>query len=247
MAQWVKGTVIQSRQWASGLPSLQFEADIAPFKAGQFVQLAMDVDGERVIRPYSFVNAPHERPLEIYFNVVNEGPLTPRFADLRPGDWFWVRKNAGGLMTLDQIPAVPHLWLLATGTGVGPFLSILKSDEPWRRFERIVLVHAVRTRDDLTYRDTLEQLQAAHPEQLALVPFVSRERVPDTLHGRIPASLDEGGLEARAGLDLDPDRAHVMLCGNSGMINDAIRVLEGRGLKRHRRRDPGHITTEKYH
>ena len=126
------------------------------------------------------------------------------------------------------------------------YLSILKTEEPWRRYERIVLVHAVRTVSELTYRDTIEALQREHAGQFVFVPVVSREQTPYTLQGRIPDMIEDGRLEARAGLPLDPARSQLMLCGNPGMVKDTTEALEARGFTKNRRREPGQITTEKY-
>lgn len=247
MTDWLQGKIVERRQWTEGLFSLRFEAPLGQFKAGQFVRIALDVDGERVGRPYSLVNAPHEPFLEIYFNVVTGGPLSPRLAALQPGDTLWVSNAANGFLILDEIPQARHLWLLATGTGIGPFLSILKTDAPWARFERIVLGHSVQYACELAYRELIEQLRRQHGEQLQYVRLITRERVDDALGQRIPAVIASGELEARAGIPLAADSSHVMLCGNSAMITDVTEELAKRAMQRHRRREPGHITTEKYH
>jgi len=247
MAQWVQGQVVHKQQWTERLFSLRFEAVIKPFKAGQFIRVGLDIDNERVGRPYSFVNAPHEPYHEIYFNLVPTGPLTPRLAALNPGDHLWVNDTANGFLTLDELPSVPHLWMLATGTALGPFLSIIKTAEVWQRFAKVILVHAVRTADELTYRDTIAHVQQTHPAHFMYIPFVSREVIATALHGRIPERIRDQQLEQRAGISLNPAQSHVMLCGNSAMIEDTSKVLAERGMQRHRRREPGHISTEKYH
>ena len=247
MAQWVKGKVVCRKQWTERLFSLQFEAVFKPFKAGQFIRVGLDIGDERVGRPYSLVNAPHDPIHEIYFNIIPEGPLTPRLAALNPGDSLWVNDTANGFLTLDEIPQAAHLWMLATGTALGPFLSILKTTEVWPRFEKVILVHAVRTADELTYSETIKPVQHTHAAQFMYIPFVSREEIPTAIHGRIPARIIDHQLEQRAGITLDPMHSHVMLCGNSAMIEDTSKVLAERGMKRHRRREPGHISTEKYH
>jgi ferredoxin--NADP+ reductase len=247
MASWVEGKVAGKRQWADHLFSVLIDADIRTFKAGQFTRVGLDIDGERVGRPYSYVNAPHERPLEIYFNIVPEGPLSGRLALLEAGAPIFVLESANGYLTLEEVPESRHLWMLATGTAIGPFLSILKSPEAWERFERVVLVHAVRWTAELAYQDVIERLLAEHASQLSFIPFVSREPTDFALSGRIPAAIADGRLEDRAGLRIQPDSSQVMLCGNSAMINDTTVQLEARGLARNRRRKPGHITTEKYH
>jgi ferredoxin--NADP+ reductase len=209
--------------------------------------VGLDIDGERVGRPYSFVNAPHEHPAEIYFNIVPAGPLTNRLAMLQAGDRLWVDQTPNGMLTLDELPQAAHLWMLATGTAIGPFLSMLKTDEPWQRFEQVVLVHGVRTPAELAYAWTIAQLQQAHATRMHFIPIVSREHISGALYGRIPGAIDSGQLEACAGLELSPDDSHVMLCGNKGMIDDTRRVLSERGMRKHRRREPGHISTESYY
>ncbi len=247
MTEWLQGTIVERRQWTDGLFSLRFKADIGSFKAGQFVRIGLDIDGERVGRPYSLVNAPHESVLEIYFNVVESGPLSPRLATLNPGDTLWVSKAANGFLVLDEVPETKHLWMLATGTGIGPFLSILKTDAPWGRFDKVVLGHSVGYAGELAYRDIIETACAAQGDKLVYVPLVTRESVPGALSQRIPSTLESGELELRTGIKLAPESSHVMLCGNSAMITDVTELLSKRAMQRHRRREPGHITTEKYH
>ena len=247
MQTWVEGKVVEKIRWNDELYSVRIDAPVQGFEAGQFTKIGLDIDGERVGRAYSYVNAPHERPIEIHFNTVPEGPLSPRLAGMQAGDRVWVAAEPNGYLTLAEAPARPHLWLLATGTAIGPFLSILKTEVPWQRHERTVLVHAVRRVADLGYRALVDELLASHPGQLRFVPLVSREPAAFALAGRIPPAIEDGRLEARAGMRLSADDSAVMVCGNSGMIAGTLKVLEDRGLKRHRRREPGHVITEKYH
>ncbi len=246
MSEWISGRVTGKRQWTEKLYSLQVEADIAPFTAGQFARLALDLGGERVARPYSFVNAPGEHPLEFYFVVIPDGRLSPRLAELAPGDRLWVAQRPGGFFTLDEVPAGRELWCLSTGTGLGVFLSILKTKDPWQRFERIILVHGVRLARELTYGDTIRGFAERYPRQFCMIPLVSRESCEGALPGRIPAAIENGSLETRAGVPLAPDRSQVMICGNPAMVEDTRAVLEARGLRRNRRQAPGQITTENY-
>ena len=247
MGEWVEARVVENKRWNERLFSLYFEAAVKPFKAGQFVRVALDINGERVGRPYSCVNTPEERPFEIYFNIVEEGPLSPRLAALQAGDRLWAWDSGNGLLTIDAVPAVPKLWMFATGTGVGPFLAILKSAESWTRFQKLVLVHAVRFAEELTFQETIQQVAAERGTQFVYLPIVSREPTVSALTGRIPTLIESGEFESRAGVALDAADSHVMMCGNSGMIKDTSLLLEGRGMKKHTRREPGHISTEKYH
>ncbi|MFO1397920.1 MAG: ferredoxin--NADP reductase [Burkholderiales bacterium] len=250
MAAWVEGRVTGNRAWARGLFSLQVAAPEVKFVAGQFGRLALPAPPghpEPMIgRPYSFVNPPGTQPHEFYCIVVPQGPLSPRLAALVPGDPVWLGPRANGFFSIDEIPAADTLWCFATGTGLGPFLSMLRTDEPWQKFGRVVLVHAVRHADELAYRDAIDGIGHARPGAFTFVPMVSREPHPDALAGRIPAAIADGRLEARAAVPLSPESSHAMLCGNPAMVEDTQALLATRGMRRHRRKEPGHVTVETY-
>jgi ferredoxin--NADP+ reductase len=246
MSKWVEGTVVGQKHWTGHLYSLQVEAELAPFQAGQFGKLALAVEGEMVARPYSFVNAPKERPHEFYYVVLPEHPLTPRLCKLEAGDAVYLTPQAAGFLILSEVPPGKHLWLLASGTALGPFLSILKTEAPWPRFERVVLVHAVRRVEELCYQDQIQALLARHAGQFVFVPVVSREHTDFALGGRIPKAIEDGRLEVRAGIGLAAQSSQMMVCGNPEMVADTVHALQQRGLKKHRRRDPGQISVENY-
>jgi ferredoxin--NADP+ reductase len=243
---WSEGRILERREWAPGLVTLRVEAEIAPFEPGQFVNIGLRVDDELVFRAYSLASPPGE-PLEFYVTEVQGGALTPRLCQLAPGETLLVEQHPQGFFTLRYVPDAPELWLLATGTGLGPFMSMLRSDEIWRRFGRLVLAHGVREAAQLGYREELAALAAQREGRLVWVPIVSREPAAGgVLHGRLTTTLSDGSLEARSGVALDPARSHVMLCGNPDMIHDVTALLEGRGLRKHRQRKRGHISIEKY-
>jgi ferredoxin/flavodoxin---NADP+ reductase len=246
MSKWVEGTVVAQKHWAGLLYSLQVAAELAPFQAGQFTKLALAVDGEMVGRPYSFVNAPSARPHEFYYVVLPDHPLTPRLCKLEAGDPVYLAPQAAGFLTLSEVPTGEHLWLLATGTALGPFLSILGTEAPWQRYRRVVLVHAVRRAEELCYQEQIGSLLARYPGQFVFVPVLSREHRDFALAGRIPKAIEDGSLEARAGIKLEAQASRVMVCGNPAMVADTVAALERRGLKKHRRRDPGQISVENY-
>lgn len=250
MTAWVEGQVAGKRRWTDNLYSLQVTAPQVTFAAGQFARLALPAPPgakEPMLgRPYSFVNPPHEQPHEFYFIVLPDGPLSPRLASLETGASVWLLPRANGFFCISEVPEAESLWCIATGTGIGPFLSMLRTDEPWQKFERIVLVHSVRYANELTYRDEIGSIGRARPGAFTFVPMVSREPHPRALAGRIPAAIDDGRLEARTGIPLTAENAHAMLCGNPAMVDDVQKVLGARGMRRHRRREPGHITLETY-
>lgn len=240
-SRWLEGRVIENRQWTETAFSLRVEAPRLDFEAGQFVRIALE---EPLARPFSFVNPPHDPVLEFYGIVVPQGPLSPRLAALRAGDRLLIASNPAGFLVLREVPPVKTLWLVSTGTGIAPFLSIVRTAEPWQRFEHVVLVHAVRHARELVYQDLIRNISNAHP--LRYVTFVSREAAPGSLSGRIPAAIRDGSLETAAGIALDAQTSHVMLCGNPDMLKDAQGALIERGLRKHRRRNPGHITVESF-
>jgi ferredoxin--NADP+ reductase len=250
MSKWVQGSVVGHERWTDTLHSLQVNAPEVTFVAGQFGRLALPAapgsKEEMLGRPYSFVNAPGVSPHEFYFVTVPDGPLTPRLAALSPGDPVWLLRTANGFFSVGELPDADVLWCLSTGTGLGPFLSILRTPEPWAKFDRIVLVHSVRHGNELTYRDVVAAIGAGHPGKFIYIPMVSREARPGALAGRIPDAIRDGRLESRAGLALAAANSQVMLCGNPAMVDDTQKALETRGMRRHRRREPGHITVETY-
>lgn len=246
MATWLEGRVIENRQWRPSVYSLRVAAPLGPFEAGQFTKLALDVGGERIARPYSLVNPPGAAPQEFYYNVVAAGPLSPRLAALAAGDPVYVAPKAAGFLVLAEVPDTENLWMISTGTGLGPFLSILRTEAPWQRFKRVTLVHATRTAADQAYGELLEAVGAARGEQFRRIAFVSRETAAGALEGRVPAAIRDGRLERAAGVELSAAGSHAMLCGNPEMVSDVTAALAERGMRKHRRRAPGHISVETY-
>lgn len=245
MAKWLTGQVVENKRWTDSLHSLRIKADVAPFEAGQFTRLALDVDGEEISRPFSLVNAPDEPILDFYFIEVPGGLLSTRLAALQPGDAIKVAPKAAGLLTLKQLAPASKLFLFATGTGIGPFLSIIKTSQVWQQFKQVCLVHAVRFAEELSYQDTIADVEAAHAGQFRYQPIVSRETAPNTLKGRIPQLIENQQLEQALGVAIDND-SQVLLCGNPDMVQETTTVLLARGLTRHSRREPGNISIEKY-
>ena len=235
-------TIVARSEWADGLWTMRLDARV-DFEPGQFVNLALEVDGEIVKRAYSLASAPGQHA-EFYLVRVEGGALTPRLCALGVGDQVLIDPRPHGYFTLDRVPDTGALWLVSTGTGLGPFVSMLRSGRLWPRFSRVVLVNGARYVAHLGYRDELESLAAAR-EPLVYVPLITREDDEHVMRGRIPALIDNGFLEKAAGSPLD-ERCHVMLCGNPDMIVDCMATLAKRGLRKHRSRKPGHVTIERY-
>ncbi|WKC39702.1 ferredoxin--NADP reductase [Ectopseudomonas chengduensis] len=222
------------------------------FRAGQFVRLGVEkVDGSVVWRAYSLVSAPHDESLEFFSIVVPGGEFTSELSRLRVGDSLLVEKMATGYLTLDRFVDGRDLWLLGSGTGIAPFLSILQDFEVWQRFERIVLVYSARSFTELAYQPLirsfgeLEHL-AEFVHKLTYLPVVTREQAPGCLNARITDLLDSGELERAAGLQLTPEHSRVMICGNPQMIDDIRQRLKVRGLNLSLTRRPGQVAVENY-
>ena len=171
MSTWHEGRVIENRHWTEALFSLRVEGVSLQFQAGQFVRIGIE---PTLVRAFSFVNAPEDPVLEFYGIVVPQGPLSPRLAKLDAGDRLVVASNPAGFLVLSEVPDCQTLWLVATGTGLAPFLSILQTETPWRRFPHVVLVHAVRHARELVYGELIEEIRRQHENIFRYVTFVSR-------------------------------------------------------------------------
>lgn len=247
MADWITGKVTNIAYWTDTLFSLTVHAPVHPFTAGQFTKLGLEIDGERVQRAYSYVNAPGNPDLEFYLVTVPEGKLSPHLAALKPGDEIQVVSEAAGFFVLDEVPDCDTLWMLATGTAVGPYLSILQDGKNLDRFNHLVLVHAARYASDLSYLPLMQELRQRYEGKLRIQTIVSRETASGSLTGRIPALIESGAMEDAVGLTMNAENSHVMLCGNPQMVRDTQQLLkETRQMTKHLRRRPGHITSEHY-
>lgn len=220
-------------------------AERAEFRPGQFMNLGLYLPQGFVSRSYSLASAPGQ-PLEVLLARVGDGALTPALFELREGSGIVLDPKPQGFFTFDFVPPHQDLWLLATGTGLGPFLSMLRSGAAFERASRVVLGHGVRSAAELSHREELEAMQQTRGSSFVYLPVLSRERDPALLSGRVTHVLSSGELEARAATTIDGARSHLMLCGNPAMIEEVTAQLLARGLRKHRQRTPGHITTEKY-
>ncbi len=222
------------------------------FRAGQFARLGVTkADGSVVWRAYSMVSSPYDEFLEFFSIVVPDGEFTSELSRLREGDTLLVDRQAFGYLTLDRFVDGRDLWLLSTGTGVAPFLSILQDFEVWEKFERIILVYSVREARELAYQQLITELNdrdylADYAGKLLFLPTVTREQHPGALAGRITQLIENGELEQAAGLALTPEHSRVMLCGNPQMIDDTRKMLKLRDLQLSLSRRPGQVAVETY-
>lgn len=250
--KYTRETVLSVRRWTPKLFSFTMTRPSGfRFTAGQFARLGVEPGGGEapVFRAYSIVSSPFADTLEFFSIVVPDGAFTSRLQHLKPGDTVLLEKIPYGFLTLArfQQPAPRDLWLLATGTGLAPFLSILQDFDVWKQYRRIVLAYSVRTADELAYKPEITDIAATFGEngaEFRFLPIITRD--PEAaLHERFPMLVADGGLEQAAALSLRPDRSHIMLCGNPAMVEDTRQALMARGLTMNRK-GVGNIAVENY-
>lgn len=231
------------------------------FEAGQFARLGIipaslqnapqDSPDELIFRAYSIVSSPYDEHLEFFSVVVPDGAFTSRLQYLTVGDTLYLDETVYGYLTLSrfQEPAPDTLWLLATGTGVAPFLSILSELTVWQNYRQIVLAYSVRYESELAYLDKIERLSSElgtlveNPAKFIFVPIVTRGDSA-YLNERLPALIETGKLEQMANVWFD-DKCHILLCGNPQMVEDTKEALKNKGLTMNRR-GVGNIAVENY-
>ena len=234
-------TVRSVRPWSDKTFSftLTRPADLA-FENGEFVTIGLKREGKLIARAYSIVSTADRDELEFLSIHVPDGPLTSQLVHIRPGDRVWVNSKTTGSLTLKHVLPGRNLYLLATGTGLAPFLALIRDPETWRRFEQVVLVHSVRSVAELAYRAEIEALEEP---RLHYVPTVTREPFPTPERG---AELFRSGeLSRRLGLPApDPGLDRVMICGNPAMTRELTDHLKSSGWTISNHRGVGNFTTE---
>lgn len=226
------------------------------FVAGQYARLGLHDANGVIWRAYSMVSAPHQDVLEFYGVIVPGGLFTTQLKQLQPGNGILVEKQSYGFMTPDRFSDGEDLWMFATGTGVGPYISMLRNGYVWKKFRNLVLVYCVRHADEFGYRQELENLACKHSPnaRLHLVYSTTRDLMPSTgsatslltLHGRVTMLLENGTLEKTVSLPITETGSRIMMCGNPAMIEDMRRLLHQRGMRPMRRALPGQFVTENY-
>ncbi|SNS63449.1 ferredoxin--NADP+ reductase [Noviherbaspirillum humi] len=245
--------VTSMHRWTDSLFSFKTTkpADYS-FVAGQYARLGLEHEGAMIWRPYSMVSAPQEKELEFYSILVPGGSFTTLLNRIEPGMPIHLEKQPYGFMTADRFTDGTELWMLSTGTGIGPFISILRDPFVWTRYGRIILVHCVRHAGELAYGEELMRIAARAPQgnhaRFQLIQCVTREAAAPAgvLNGRITSLVQNGLLEQAAGLPLTVDDSRVMLCGNPQMIDEMREILKARGMRPARRAVPGQYVTENY-
>jgi ferredoxin--NADP+ reductase len=244
--------VLAVRHWTESLFSFTATRDSSfRFQNGQFTMLGIEVDGRPLLRAYSMASANYEGRLEFFSIKVPDGPLTSRLQRIREGDIVFVGRKATGTLVHDNLLPGTTLYLLATGTGLAPFASIIKDPETYDRFERVVLVHGCRQVAELAYGEAIvsdlpnnEFFGETVRAKLVYYPTATRE--PFQNRGRITDLIASGALFGDIGLpplDLACDR--LMLCGSPPMLADLRTLLVGRGFSEGNHSEPGHFVVEK--
>ena len=252
MSKFYEERVLSVHHWTDSLFSFRTTRDPAfRFRNGEFTMIGMEVEGRPLLRAYSVVSANYEEELEFFSIKVQDGPLTSKLQHLKVGDPIIVGKKPVGTLVLDNLLPGRHLYLLGTGTGLAPFLSIIKDPETYERFEKVVLVHGCRQVSELAYGETITQDLPAHEflgetiaSQLVYYPTVTRE--PFRNRGRITGLMMSGKLFSDVGLpDMDIEADRFMLCGSPEMIRDTRALLAGRGYEEGNHGEAGHYVIEK--
>lgn len=235
-------TVLDVRHWTDSYFSFTLSRDDGfRFDNGQFVMIGLEVDGKPLMRAYSIASANWEEELEFFSIKVQNGPLTSRLQHIQPGDTLLIGRKPTGTLLISDVHPGRNLYLLGTGTGLAPWLAIIKDPATYERFERVILCHGVREANDLAYRDYIERELPRHEllgdlirDRLLYYPAVSREDFGYNGHdhrGRITDHLERGRIAESLGLDaLDAAHDRAMVCGSPQMLGDFRRILDGRGF-----------------
>ncbi|WP_130804590.1 ferredoxin--NADP reductase [Acinetobacter ihumii] len=242
--------VLSVHRWTSNLFSFRMTRPAHfKFTAGQFARIGLKVGDDLVVRAYSVVSSPFDDTLEFFSIVVPNGAFTSNLQHLNIGDELYLEKIPYGFLTLAryQLPSPQDLWLLATGTGLAPFISMLQDFATWQNYQHIHLVYSVRTASELAYVDRIQEIAATFGEGhtgFKFVPVITRD--PNAaLHDRLPVLIENGELEKAVGYTFNPATSHIMLCGNPEMVEDTKEALKRRGLSMNRRGE-GNIAVENY-
>ncbi|MEN8283418.1 ferredoxin--NADP reductase [Acinetobacter gerneri] len=242
--------VLSVHRWTNNLFSFTMTRPAHfKFTAGQFARIGLKVGDDLVVRAYSVVSSPFDETLEFFSIVVPDGAFTSNLQHLEAGDELYLEKIPYGFLTLAryQVPMPHDLWLLATGTGLAPFISMLQDFETWSKYSSITLVYSVRTASELAYVERIQEIADSFGEGhtgFKFVPIITRD--PNApLHDRLPVLIENGELEQAVGISFNPETTHVMLCGNPQMVDDTKDALKARGLTMNRRGE-GNIAVENY-
>ncbi|MBA3981585.1 MAG: ferredoxin--NADP(+) reductase [Alcanivorax sp.] len=252
MSNLNRETVTSVRHWNDTLFSFTTSRDPGfRFKNGHFTMIGLEVEDRPLLRAYSIVSANYEEELEFFSIKVPDGPLTSRLQKIQVGDQVLVSRKPTGTLVADHLLPGRNLYLLSTGTGLAPFMSIIKDPEVYEQYDKVILTHGVRHVSELAYRDIIEDELPNNEffgelvrDKLIYYPTVTRE--PFRNQGRLTTLMDSGKLFADIGLpDMDPERDRFMLCGSPAMLKDLCSLLDSRGFRETRGGELGHYVIER--
>ena len=252
MAAFNQETVTYVHHWNDSLFSFKTTRDPSlRFASGHFVMIGLEVDGKPLMRAYSIASANYEEHLEFLSIKVEEGPLTSRLQHIKVGDKIIVGKKPTGTLLIDYLLPAKRLYMLSTGTGLAPFLSVLRDPDTYNKFEEVILVHGVRQVDELAYRDYLRHELPQHEflgemisKQFKYYPTVTREEFE--YQGRVTDLMENGKLFTDLGVpSINPAEDRVMICGSPGMLRDLKHMLEARNFKEGSTTTPGEFVIER--
>ncbi|MDQ1092863.1 ferredoxin--NADP+ reductase [Xanthomonas sacchari] len=246
-------TVLEVRHWTEDYFSFTTTRnDGFRFDNGQFVMIGLETETRPLLRAYSIASANWEEQLEFFSIKVPDGPLTSRLQHIKPGDSVLVGKKPTGTLLISDLHPGRHLYLLGTGTGLAPWLSVIKDPETYERFDKVILTHGVRFEKDLAYRDYFEKELPQHEflgetirEKLLYYPAVTREDFRN--RGRLTELIESGAMQRTLGLPpLNPEHDRAMICGSPQMLADLRHSLDARGFVASPRiGSPGHYVFER--
>ncbi len=244
--------VLSVHHWNDTLFSFRTTRDQAfRFENGHFTMIGLEQEGKPLLRAYSMVSANYEDELEFFSIKVQDGPLTSKLQHLQPGDQLLVSQKATGSLILDKLLPGKHLYLIATGTGLAPFMSIIKDPEVYERYDKVILTHGVRQVNELAYSEYItdeifcnEFFGEVAREKLIYYPTVTRESFVN--EGRLTDALISGKLAEQVGLPpVNTDDDRFMLCGSPSMLKDFTGLLEDMGFEETVSGDQGHWVVER--
>jgi len=252
MSAFLEERVLSVHHWTDRLFSFTTTRDPAlRFSNGHFTMIGLRVNGKPLLRAYSIVSANYEEHLEFLSIKVPDGPLTSKLQHIQVGDTVIVGKKPTGTLVVDYLLPGKHLYMFGTGTGLAPFMSIVRDPETYEKFDQVILVHGVRQVDELAYHDMLVEHLPNHEflgelvtSKLRYYPTVTRESYRNM--GRVTELIESGKLFTDLGVPaFDPANDRVMICGSPAMLRDLKHLLEGRGFKEGNTSKPGDFVVER--